>query len=100
MSDRAGSRSNSNRSSELANYHQDPRSNARRANGPAIEGSNGVNQQSAPHVMSAGGKADGLSFDHVLHKLQVSISRPLGSSTDFTRPSCRRAARQDRSSKD
>lgn len=36
---------------------------------------NGTGHPAPPMVMSAGGKADGLSFDHVLHKLQAELQK-------------------------
>lgn len=57
--------------SELAHYQNDPRS-ARRAAGSMSQGSivNPLSQMGPP-VMSAGGKPSGLTFEHVLQKLQV-----------------------------
>lgn len=52
-----------------------PAAGAQGHTGPGGPG-NGANGY-GPTVMSAGGKASGLNFDHVLHKLQVRPGRAL-----------------------
>lgn len=56
---------------ELAHYQVDPRG-ARRPGAAPQAGVNPLSQM-GPAVMSAGGKISGLSFDHVLQKLQVGL---------------------------
>jgi hypothetical protein len=58
---------------ELAHYQVDPRSVRRPVSVPQAHAQavNPLSQMGQP-IMSAGGKASGLTFEHVLHKLQVS----------------------------
>ena len=65
---------------ELVHYQSPDARGMRRLTGPSGQGGSGQGQgqgqmnplaQMGPVVMSVGGKAGGLSFDHVLHKLQV-----------------------------
>lgn len=64
----------SDRTSELTHYQNDPRGPRRPANSMSQGMVNPLSQM-GPSVMSAGGKPNGLTFEHVLAKLQNELSR-------------------------
>lgn len=57
--------------SELATYQSHDNTRMRRMGGDMHPGANPLSQM-GPAMMSGGGKAGSLSFEHVLSKLQVS----------------------------
>ncbi|KAK4683670.1 hypothetical protein P7C73_g6563, partial [Tremellales sp. Uapishka_1] len=67
---------------ELVNYQNyDPRV-ARSANGQ-MNGAGGNQPNMGPQVMSSGGKASGLSFEHVLQKLQTELQKSKETGADL-----------------
>ena len=80
---------------EVVHYH-DGR-NIRRPAAPS-QGSGPQGGPMAPAVMSSGGKASGLSFDHVLNKLQVSVHVPPSLTASLSYRKARKLAQSCRTS--